>query len=72
MRESQETAGPGSLIFMAANSMSPCLKRLEGKKQELGFLLSLYLYGDMHTPKVTHLNTHRIKKGKKKDFQELN
>lgn len=69
MRESQETAGPGSLIF---NSMSPCLKRLEGKRQELGFLLSLHLYGDMHTPKVTHLNTHRIKKGKKKDFQELN
>lgn len=66
MRESQETAGPGSLVFMVVNSMSPCLKRLEGKKQGLGF--PLHLYGDVHTPKVTHLNTHRIKKKEQKDF----
>ena len=61
MRETQEPTGPGSLVFMAVNSMSPCLKSLEGKKQGLGFLLSLHLYGE-----GTHLNTHRIKKGKKR------
>lgn len=70
MRESQETAGPGSLVFMVVNSMSPCLKRLEGKKQGLGFPLNLHLYGDVHTPKVTHLNTHRIKKKGTKRFLE--
>lgn len=72
MREFQEATGPGSLVFMTVNNMSPCLKRLEGKKQELSFPLSLHLYGDVHTPKVTHLSTHRIKKGKRKGIQELN
>lgn len=66
LKELQKVAGPGSLVFMAANNMNPCLKRFESKKQELGFPLSLHLYGDVHTPAVAHLNTHRIKKGKKK------
>lgn len=57
MRGSQETHGSDSLVFMVVNK-NHFLKRLEGKKQELGFPQSLHLYGNMHTPKVTHLNTY--------------